>query len=113
MSLPNWYQLLLLGLAAWRTFELLANDEITRPLRNRILQLPAAWKTEGDPISPDEWTRYRRILGEFVVCPYCLGFWIAIIWWGIWEITPHWTTIFAVPFALSAIVVGAAKILSK
>jgi hypothetical protein len=49
-----------------------------------------------------------RHSGEYVEtlleCPWCAGFWIALAWWGAYELWPHGTTIAAVPFAISAVV---------
>jgi hypothetical protein len=107
MSIPGWYQLLLLAAASWRTFQLVADDDILDRPRRWALGL-GSWKREGDPVPAG----YRRKLGDFVTCPYCAGFWIAVAWWGAWQLEPKWVTISAVPFALSALLIGQAKILS-
>ena len=94
MSVPDWWEALLLALAAWRIFQLIAEDTILDgPRRYVTAQLDAKWEL-------------------FIECPYCAGFWIAVAWWAAWQIEPHWTLIVAVPWALSAGVVAAAKVLS-
>ena len=94
MSVPNWWQFALLALAAWRIFELIAEDEIlNRPRRYVTAKLPGK-------------------LEDFITCPFCAGFWIAVAWWVAWQIWPHGTLVVAVPFALSAGVVAAAKVLT-
>jgi hypothetical protein len=57
---PTPFEALLLGLAAWRTWRLVANDDLTEPLRERYL-------------------KNEKVL-DFVECPYCLGAWIAGAW---------------------------------
>ena len=108
MSVPEWYELLLLGLGAWRMFHLLAYDDILDRPRRYVTRLDPRWQKEGDPTGD----RYREGLAEFIQCPFCLGFWVALGWWAAWEAWPD-TLIVAVPFALSALVVGAQQYLSS
>lgn len=84
----------MLALAAWRTFQLLAEDD--------ILDAPRRYVTE----------RLSETWQDFAECPYCLGAWCAIAWWGAWLIWPHETLVAATPFMLSAGVIAAAKVLS-
>lgn len=95
MSVPDWYALILLALAAWRVFQLICCDEILdRPRRYVTGRLSERWEL-------------------FIECPYCAGFWIAVIWWAAWQIESKWTLIVAVPWALSAGVIAASKVLSS
>ena len=82
MNIPGWYELLLLALAAFRTWKLLAEDTILDGPRRYV-------------------TGMSR---ELLECPWCLGFWLSCAWWAAWLAWPHGTLIVAVPFALSAIV---------
>ena len=107
MSVPNWYEIVLLSLAAWRTFQLLAADSITEPLRRYVTRLGTKWEKEGDAL-PKE---YREKWALFIGCPYCLGAWIGIVWWVAWEIFPTETLIATVPFVISAGVVAGDKLL--
>ncbi|MES2179862.1 MAG: DUF1360 domain-containing protein [Gemmatimonadota bacterium] len=84
-AIPNWWAFLLLVLAAYRTWRLLALDTITDPIRHRFVR--AESKTE-----------------EFLQCPYCFGFWVTLAWWLAWVAWPHWSLVVATPFALSAVV---------
>ena len=90
--IPDWWEALLLAVAAWRTFQLFAHDDIFRPVRRRF----------------PNWLW----LVEFWDCPFCFGFWIALGWWGAWEIWPHATLLVSVPLALSAGVVAISRLLS-
>lgn len=100
MSIPDWFTFILLALAAYRTWRLLAEDEILDPLRNRLLRLDPKWEKEGDPTGDG----YREGLGKFMSCPWCLGFWVVLAWWGAWQVWEFGTTVVAVPMALSALV---------
>ena len=95
MNVPNWYELALLALAAWRVFQLLGDDEILeRPRRYVTGKLDEKWEL-------------------FLLCPYCAGFWIGVLWWLAWLAWPYETLVVAVPWAISAGVIGASKILSS
>lgn len=98
-TLPDWWVTLLLALACYRLFRLLAEDTILDRPRNWFVRLPRRWK-EGDPIPPE----YREKLAIFITCPWCAGFWICLVVWLIWERWPHETVIACVPLALSAVV---------
>lgn len=108
VSVPDWWSTILLSVAAWRTFQLLANDDILDRPRRWLLRLGKEWQKEGDPF-PDN---YRLGWAQFLTCPYCMGAHVALWWWIAWEIEARWTEIIAAPFVISAGVIAAAKILS-
>lgn len=82
--IPEPWVFMILTLAAFRVWFLLARDTILEPLRDRLV---------------------RGKFAEFVGCPFCLGAWLALGWWAAWYwLSPHWTIVAAVPFALSAVV---------
>lgn len=106
--IPSVYALLLLAVAAWRAWYLVAHDDITDPLRRLVVKLPLDWK-EGDKL-PDE---YREGLAQWIECPFCFGAWIGLVWWGGWALWPHWALVAAVPFAVSAGIIAAQKYLAS
>lgn len=85
MTIPGWYELALLGLAAWRTFQFIGEDT--------IIDRPRRYVTEK--------SEYVETLLE---CPYCAGFWIALGWWGAFEAWEHGTVVVAAAVALTALV---------
>lgn len=95
MSIPDWWEATLLALAAWRVFQLLSADD--------LLETPRRYVT----------ARLSDYWEDFITCPYCAGFWIAVVWWVAWLIWPHGTLVVAVPWALSAGVIAASKVLSS
>lgn len=109
MDIPNWYEAVLLALAAWRTFQLIAFDDILDRPRRHVTALGKEWQEDGDKV-PDN---YRLSLADFITCPYCAGFWITGLWWGAWQAWPHETLVVAALLALHAGMIGAHKILSS
>lgn len=107
MTIPNWYQMLLLAGAAFRIWRLLAEDDLLDWPRRKLLRL-GEWREEGDLIPAN----YHRSLGKFLTCSWCFGAWVALIWWMAWEVWPHGTIIAAVPWVLSAVVGAIAKLLA-
>lgn len=87
-GVPQPWEAIILVAAAWRTWVLLSRDAILDPLRDLIFLDP-----DGEP-------KNDKAL-DFLECPYCAGWWIALAWWGAWAAT-GWTLVAAVPLALSA-----------
>lgn len=100
MSVPDWWEVALLALAAYRTFRLIAEDDILEGPRRRLLRMAAGWE-EGQDL-PEE---YRDKLALFITCPACLGFWLSVAWFVAWQIFPHETLVFAAVWAISALVI--------
>jgi len=90
VSHPSWYATAILALASWRLWRLIALDTILDPVRDRLL-------------SPRSLER-RFVIQQFVLCPWCLGFWAVAILWLCWLWTPSWTIGLCVPLAVSAVV---------
>jgi uncharacterized protein DUF1360 len=109
VRIPDWWEAVLLAAAAWRVFQLIALDEILEGPRRYVTRLGKTWKKDGNPI-PKE---YREKLAMFLICPYCAGFWIALAWWGAWQIWPTGTLIAATPWLLSAGVIAGHKLLAS
>ncbi len=87
MSLPGALECVLLALAAWRVWHLIALDDIT--------DRPRRYITDG-----------RDKLLEFIECPYCMGFWVALGWvvfFAAWGTGATWA---ALPFAINAGVIA-------
>lgn len=93
MTIPNWWGVIYLALAAFRSTRLIGWDEITEPLRELVVRKKQ--HTSG---------RYRHGLDKWLHCPWCAGAWNAIAWWGAWQLWPHATLVLAAPFAISVIV---------
>jgi hypothetical protein len=109
MNIPSWYEFLLLGLAAWSIFHLLAHDDLLNRPRRKILRLGDDWQKEGDPM-PDD---YRMEWALFLTCPYCAGMWIWGGWLVAWWIWPVGVLPVAVLFGGRGLVVGFQKLLGK
>ena len=99
MTIPEPWEAVLLALAAYRLWRLLALDEILRPVRERAIH--RAEKPGEIYVGKGS---YREELDIFVHCPWCLGFWIALGFTGAWWAWPDATLTVAVPLAASAAV---------
>lgn len=86
MSVPDWWEALLLAGAALRTWRLLALDTVLSRPRMRVL------------------ARVSDGAIDFVFCPWCLGWWVTLVWWAGWLAAGTWAVGIAVPLALSAAV---------
>lgn len=86
--MPSPFEALLLGLAAWRVWHLIGKDDITEPLRRYIT-------ADGE----------RETLEDFIECPFCLGFWVALAAVGAYAVWPEGAVWASLPFALNAAVV--------
>lgn len=109
MTVPDWWETLILGLAAWRVFHLLAFDDLLDRPRRYVTRISPTWKKDGDPVG----LRYRQGFVAFLNCPFCLGFWVALAWWGAWQAWPHTTLVAATPLMLSGVLVAAQRYLSS
>lgn len=105
MRVPDWYALILLSGAVFRTFRLLARDTILDAPRAWLIRLPRDWK-EGDAI-PEV---FQEKWSTFIVCPWCLGAWLSIAWYGCWQAWPHTTLVVAALAWISAFVGMVAKL---
>lgn len=66
MTVPDWWEVALLALAAYRTWKLVGDDVITE--------------------RPRDWLKTKSEYAyDFLTCPWCLGFWIGLAWWAAWE----------------------------
>lgn len=107
--IPEWYEALLLGLASWRMFQLIGNDDILDRPRRWFLRLGNEWEKEGDPVPEN----YRVGWGAFITCPYCAGAWIAFAFYLAWRFVPDETLVVSMVLALSAAVVGFNRVLGE
>lgn len=93
MNTPTWWGFVLLALASYRTTRLLGWDTITE--RPRELLVRKAKHAAG---------KYRQEVDVFLHCPWCLGFWVSLGWWGAFEMWQKETVAVATLFAISAFV---------
>lgn len=70
--IPEPFEFLLLALIAYRTWRLLAEDDILERPRHWLVRLPRGWE-EGDPLPQ----AYRQKLALFINCPWCAGAWVS------------------------------------
>lgn len=91
---------MLLTLASFRVWKLLAEDTILDRPRAWLLGVPG-WKPVANETPPEG---YRVRLALFLTCPWCAGFWICLGAWVLWLLWPGATLVVCTPLALSALV---------
>lgn len=104
---PSWWEFLLLAAAVYRIWRLFSEDTILDRPRKWVLGLPPSF--DADAEDPTSYPNYREHLATFLTCPWCMGFWMSVLAWTAWLITPVGAVAAAVPWALSAAVGVAAK----
>jgi uncharacterized protein DUF1360 len=65
-----------IGVAAHKISRMVSKDRVTSPIRAPFTELEGS----GGPAELSERSRgsgARRVIGELLVCPYCLGLWVA------------------------------------
>lgn len=68
--IPEWFQYILLVLAAYRAWRLIAVDDITDRPRRYITRLAKDGQMTKE---------YREELALFLNCPWCAGAWVSLI----------------------------------
>jgi hypothetical protein len=82
--------LLLAGVATQKVSRVIAKDRVTAPLRAPFTEFPE----EGGPGEVEESPRgsgLRRAIGELLVCPFCLGQWVATAFLAGFAVVPRAT----------------------
>ena len=92
--IPEPFELLLMALAAGRVWKIIGDD--------RILDRPRDWLLEQVVVRRSE--QSGVYWGDFLVCPWCAGFWVSLLVWASWLAWPDFTIGACVLFALSALV---------
>ena len=99
---------MLLLLACFRLVRLIGWDEISGPLRARLLGVTDEeydeWASHHASAYLAEGTKppSRLMLAKLAHCPWCLGIWISAAVWLAWLAFPDGTVGVSVPLALSA-----------
>lgn len=91
----NAFDLLVLVLAAYRLWMLIAKDAITQRWRQRLLGY-------DDTGSRNRWPHPHKRLAEFVHCPWCSGAWLSALVYLSWRLFPDGVMWILTPLAISA-----------
>jgi hypothetical protein len=102
---PSPLILLVLALAAFRTWRLLALDTLPPLVRLRSWLVQADWFQDKQVFG-------RPLLEEWLSCAWCFGLWASAGWYICWLEWPRATIYAAAPLALSAAVGICASLLS-
>lgn len=101
LTVPNWWEALLVTLAAYRSWHLIVDDSILDRPRRWLLRL-GDWQEEDGVVNLP--VGYRTRVAEFFNCVWCFGFWNGVAWWVLWLLWPTFALFLAFPFAASTVV---------
>lgn len=86
MRVPSPYQAAILVGASYRVWRLLGDDSILDRPRDALVDASPPW------------------VDELLGCPWCLGWWTTLGWWGAFQIDPDRAIELATPWALATAV---------
>ncbi len=94
--------LFLLGIATQKVSRVLARDRVAQPLRAPFTEFekPAG---AGEVEEKARGRGLRKAIGQLVICPYCLGVWVASAFIYGFNLNPSLTRMVASIFAVSTI----------
>ena len=94
--------LLLLGLATQKASRVLARDRVTQPLRAAFTEFerPAG---AGEVEERASGTGLRKAIGQLLICPHCLGIWVASAFIYAFTFNVRLTRIVASIFAVASV----------
>lgn len=75
-----------LGLAAYRATRFLTDDSLTHELRVRIYQF--GWAVEPGDDEPTPRSTVRSYVATLLTCAQCLGVWVAVAFYALWDHAP-------------------------
>jgi hypothetical protein len=100
---PEPFEFLLLALGGFRVVRLISADTITEKFREWL----TGWDDEEAPTISDEQrakhSRLRVYVSTLIRCPWCVGFYLAMGFYGLWLVLPSAVLVACVPLALSAL----------
>lgn len=95
----TWLQLLILGLAAYRSANILSNETITKPLRRPFI---VEVRHEGKIVEEPKKKGFLGAFGLLITCPSCTGVWLAAVLVYFYILFPTQTLVIAFLLSLSA-----------
>lgn len=102
------FDLLVLGLATYRTGRLVAFERVAAPLREPVTKTVPDASGAGEAVVAAG-TGWRWTLGELLSCPTCIGTWVAAGLVSGMRLAPRPTNVFAAIMSIT----GVAQLLSE
>jgi hypothetical protein len=94
--IPRALPLLVLALAAWRTYRLISLDDLPLLVRIRNWLVGAEFHGSRPP------TFKRPTLADWLSCGWCSGLWWSVGWYAAWLEQSRYTLYAAAPLAINA-----------
>lgn len=93
--------MLIIGLAAWRITALISYERGPFDIFARFRSLLGIDHDPNPPNEPISWP--NNSLARAITCPWCLGLWMAVACWGLWEWEPTVVMVIAASTVLVAV----------
>jgi hypothetical protein len=92
----------LLSIATQRASRIVTRDKVTRPMRKPFSAVESESEIPTEVSEKPRGSGLRRAIGELIICPYCLGQWIATAFVAGLCVAPRATRFVASIFAVVA-----------
>lgn len=96
--------LLLLCLATFRLTEVVTEEKVARCLRAPFCELKSQTSADGSEMQEEvpAGRGLRRAAGELLLCPWCMGIWIATLLTFLWILLPGLARVVMLAFGVAA-----------
>jgi hypothetical protein len=101
---PTGWALVLLALGAYRLTRLVGWDDFPLAVRARDWAVGPDWEYPEDSDGEPDPVFRRPKLAHFLVCPFCVGFWISLACYLGYLLAGRYALAVLAPFAISAVV---------
>lgn len=88
---PDAREILMVGVATHKASRLLTKEKITRPLREPFAEVKGEGELPRELAQEPQGSGLRRVLGELMICPYCLAQWIGTAFFAGLAVAPRVT----------------------
>jgi hypothetical protein len=96
----SYFQLIVLGLAAYRAAHVLSNEPVTKPLRAPFIEEK---QKDGKTVEEPKKHGFLGAMGLLIYCPSCTGVWLSALLVYLYIFFPGPTFVVALFLALSGI----------
>jgi hypothetical protein len=88
---PGARDVVMIGVATHKASRLLTKEKVTRPLREPFAEIKGEGELPRELAQEPQGRGLRRVLGELLICPYCLAQWIGTAFFAGLSVAPRLT----------------------
>ncbi|HKG36518.1 MAG TPA: DUF1360 domain-containing protein [Solirubrobacterales bacterium] len=100
---PGARDVVMIGLATHKASRLLTKEKVTRPLREPFADVKGEGELPRELSQEPQGTGLRRVIGELLICPYCLAQWVGTAFFAGLAVAPRLTRFMAALLSAVAI----------